>query len=129
MAPARGGDRLNEVASAGCPAESGSGVAIHSRPVFLPKVLVESPGQPNTCLALGRAELFPQATETSQRPIVKLTDLRGILQYIPQFREKTFVLALVASGQTGCNGVPGIFSKEILGSRARRTARSTALRA
>jgi amino-acid N-acetyltransferase len=25
---------------------------------------------------------------------VKLTDLRGILQYIPQFREKTFILAL-----------------------------------
>src|ERR1700761_3081284 len=28
------------------------------------------------------------------RLIVKLTDLRGILQYIPQFREKTFVLAM-----------------------------------
>ena len=27
-------------------------------------------------------------------PNVKLTDLRGILQYIPQFREKTFVIAL-----------------------------------
>jgi len=26
--------------------------------------------------------------------VVKLTDLRGILQYIPQFREKTFVLAM-----------------------------------
>ena len=25
---------------------------------------------------------------------VKLTDLRGILQYIPQFREKTFILAV-----------------------------------
>jgi amino-acid N-acetyltransferase len=25
---------------------------------------------------------------------VKLTDLRGILQYIPQFREKTFVISL-----------------------------------
>src|SRR5260221_3002442 len=25
---------------------------------------------------------------------VKLTDLRGILQYIPQFREKTFVIAI-----------------------------------
>jgi len=25
---------------------------------------------------------------------VKLTDLRGILQYIPRFREKTFILAL-----------------------------------
>ena len=25
---------------------------------------------------------------------MKLTDLRGILQYIPQFREKTFVLAI-----------------------------------
>jgi amino-acid N-acetyltransferase len=27
---------------------------------------------------------------------VKLTDLRGILQYVPQFREKTFILALDA---------------------------------
>jgi amino-acid N-acetyltransferase len=27
---------------------------------------------------------------------VKLTDLRGILQYIPQFREKTFILAVDA---------------------------------
>jgi len=25
---------------------------------------------------------------------VKLTDLRGILQYIPQFREKTFILSV-----------------------------------
>ena len=25
---------------------------------------------------------------------MKLTDLRGILQYIPEFREKTFVLAI-----------------------------------
>jgi hypothetical protein len=25
---------------------------------------------------------------------MKPTDLRGILQYIPQFREKTFVLAI-----------------------------------
>ena len=25
---------------------------------------------------------------------MKLTDLRGILQYIPQFREKTFILAV-----------------------------------
>src|ERR1700689_4097633 len=32
----------------------------------------------------------------SNRPgaSVKLTDLRGILQYIPQFREKTFILAV-----------------------------------
>ena len=25
---------------------------------------------------------------------MKLTDLRGILQYVPQFREKTFILAI-----------------------------------
>ena len=25
---------------------------------------------------------------------MKLTDLRGILQYIPQFREKTFILSI-----------------------------------
>jgi amino-acid N-acetyltransferase len=30
----------------------------------------------------------------SELSIVKLTDLRGILQYIPQFREKTFVLSV-----------------------------------
>ena len=28
---------------------------------------------------------------------LKLTDLRGILQYVPQFREKTFVIAVDAS--------------------------------
>jgi amino-acid N-acetyltransferase len=27
---------------------------------------------------------------------VKLTDLQGILQYVPQFREKTFVIAVDA---------------------------------
>jgi amino-acid N-acetyltransferase len=32
-----------------------------------------------------------QATRIS-KPNVKLTDLRGILQYIPQFREKTFII-------------------------------------
>ena len=26
--------------------------------------------------------------------LVRLTDLRGILQYVPQFREKTFILAI-----------------------------------
>ena len=31
---------------------------------------------------------------TNQPANVKLTDLRGILQYIPQFREKTFILAI-----------------------------------
>src|SRR3989441_3410156 len=30
----------------------------------------------------------------SVEPKVKLTDLRGILQYIPQFREKTFILSV-----------------------------------
>src|SRR2546425_11165614 len=30
----------------------------------------------------------------SVEPKVKLTDLRGILQYIPQFREKTFILSI-----------------------------------
>jgi amino-acid N-acetyltransferase len=34
---------------------------------------------------------------------VKLTDLRGILQYIPQFREKTFVLAIDGSIVTDDN--------------------------
>src|SRR6516165_7117711 len=33
-------------------------------------------------------------TDIEQGAIVKLTDLRGILQYIPQFREKTFVIAV-----------------------------------
>ena len=36
----------------------------------------------------GREQFQPSAVH------VKLTDLRGILQYIPQFREKTFVIAL-----------------------------------
>ena len=29
---------------------------------------------------------------------MKLTDLRGILQYIPQFREKTFILSIDGAG-------------------------------
>src|SRR5207244_10572824 len=32
--------------------------------------------------------------KTKLSSIVKLTDLRGILQYIPQFREKTFILGV-----------------------------------
>jgi amino-acid N-acetyltransferase len=34
---------------------------------------------------------------------VKLTDLRGILQYIPQFREKTFIISLDGAIVTGEN--------------------------
>ena len=34
---------------------------------------------------------------------MKLTDLRGILQYVPQFREKTFILALDGDIVTGDN--------------------------
>jgi amino-acid N-acetyltransferase len=33
---------------------------------------------------------------SSEGAIVKLADLRGILQYVPQFREKTFILAMDA---------------------------------
>src|SRR5215467_3201479 len=36
--------------------------------------------------------LLPQ----SDRAIVKLTDLRGILRYVPQFRDKTFILGVDA---------------------------------
>jgi amino-acid N-acetyltransferase len=46
--------------------------------------LFESRRKPNTYLCV----------ETPLRAKVKLTDLRGILQYIPQFREKTFILAI-----------------------------------
>ena len=38
-----------------------------------------------------------QTTTQLTGATVKLTDLRGILQYIPQFREKTFVIAVDAS--------------------------------
>ena len=39
---------------------------------------------------------------------MKPTDLRGILQYIPQFREKTFVLAMDgALAQTACSRLRG----------------------
>src|SRR2546430_11101255 len=31
---------------------------------------------------------------TRKRPNVKPTDLRGILQYIPRFREKTFIVSI-----------------------------------
>ena len=34
---------------------------------------------------------------------MKLTDLRGILQYIPQFREKTFIIAVDGVIITGEN--------------------------
>ncbi|MEI6567753.1 MAG: amino-acid N-acetyltransferase, partial [Verrucomicrobiota bacterium] len=34
---------------------------------------------------------------------MKLTDFRGILQYIPQFREKTFVIGLDGAVVTGEN--------------------------
>jgi hypothetical protein len=42
---------------------------------------------------------------------MKLTDLRGILQYIPQFREKTFIFVIddwpvqTASAAAGCGCV------------------------
>src|SRR5246127_4551518 len=38
--------------------------------------------------------LRPPPDQISTGATVKLTDLRGILQYIPQFREKTFILAV-----------------------------------
>jgi len=39
---------------------------------------------------------------------VKLTDLRGILQYIPQFREKAFVLSIDGDmAQGSCRSIPG----------------------
>jgi amino-acid N-acetyltransferase len=34
---------------------------------------------------------------------VKLTDLRGILQYIPQYRERTFVISIDGAIVTGEN--------------------------
>jgi amino-acid N-acetyltransferase len=38
----------------------------------------------------------PVGTRSPAGAAVKLTDLRGILQYVPQFREKTFILAMDA---------------------------------
>jgi hypothetical protein len=52
--------------------------------------------KPNLKFELNLAEnqiLMCFGTETDE-PKVKPTDLRGILQYIPQFREKTFILAI-----------------------------------
>jgi amino-acid N-acetyltransferase len=46
--------------------------------------MFESRRKPNTCLR----------SKFNDEPKVKPTDLRGILQYIPQFREKTFILAI-----------------------------------
>ena len=43
------------------------------------------------CLQFG---IWPRPQHTREGANVKLTDLRGILQYIPQFREKTFVIAV-----------------------------------
>jgi amino-acid N-acetyltransferase len=42
------------------------------------------------------AGLDPVGTRSPIGAAVKLTDLRSILQYIPQFREKTFIIALDA---------------------------------
>jgi amino-acid N-acetyltransferase len=42
----------------------------------------------------GENRLLIPPAETDLKTKVKLTDLRGILQYIPQFREKTFILAI-----------------------------------
>src|ERR1700677_2971355 len=42
--------------------------------------------------------IFEAASKPRRQPTqgayVKLTDLRGILQYVPQFREKTFIVAV-----------------------------------
>jgi amino-acid N-acetyltransferase len=43
---------------------------------------------------LNRAKNFILICSSTTRAKVKLTDLRGILQYIPQFREKTFILSI-----------------------------------
>ncbi len=47
--------------------------------------MFESPAKPNTYL---------RVEQPSYERLVKPTDLRGILQYIPRFREKTFILAV-----------------------------------
>jgi hypothetical protein len=64
---------------------------------------------------------------------VKLTDLRGILQYIPQFREKTFIIAVDGAIVTDENfantsGRCGAaFIEHPRGARARRIIRIGAL--
>src|SRR6202050_2024526 len=41
-----------------------------------------------------RKRLVIPRDKNSSKKIVKLTDLRGILQYIPRFREKIFVISV-----------------------------------
>ncbi len=55
-------------------------------------------GGPSRCKVKVSPLLNPAAATTQPIPgaNVKLTDLRGILQYIPQFREKTFIIAVDA---------------------------------
>jgi amino-acid N-acetyltransferase len=58
-----------------------------------PKFCFESGTKPNTSFSATLGG-FPTKLETDLQRAVKLTDLRGILQYIPRFRERTFVLSL-----------------------------------
>jgi amino-acid N-acetyltransferase len=48
----------------------------------------------NYCLNRGKNRILVLRCKFNDEPKVKPTDLRGILQYIPQFREKTFILAI-----------------------------------
>jgi amino-acid N-acetyltransferase len=48
----------------------------------------------NYCLNRDENRILVLRSKLNDEPKVKPTDLRGILQYIPQFREKTFILAI-----------------------------------
>src|SRR5215470_15075674 len=56
------------------------------------RILLNGPA--HACAALDG--YTPVRTRPPIGAVVKLTDLRGILQYIPQFREKTFIIAVDA---------------------------------
>src|SRR5215470_7589343 len=54
------------------------------------RILLNGPA--HACAALDG--FTPVRTRPPIGAVVKLTDLRGILQYVPQFREKTFIIAV-----------------------------------
>ena len=64
------------------------------RPAFVGNSIERKTAAENYCLNRGQNRILVWRCEFNDEPKVKPTDLRGILQYIPQFREKTFILAI-----------------------------------
>jgi hypothetical protein len=64
------------------------------RPAFDGNSFERKTAAENYCLNRCENRILICPETENRRAKVKPTDLRGILQYIPQFREKTFILAI-----------------------------------